>query len=391
MNESGITLSTVAVGKGADTQLLTSLAQKGKGRYYFTSEFTDLPEIFAKETLLASKQYINNRTFYPRQNQASAILAEIDAIAPLDGYVGTTAKQRADVVLESDKKEPILATWQYGLGRTVAWTSDMEGKWSGKWLQSPSGREIMQNMISWVMKKQSGKQVQTEAEIVGEKSRLTVTMEYDESIRSIKGTVVSSSNENYDVTLDMTAPGVYTAMMDTNEEGGYILNLQTTNENGETELINTGFSIDYPKEYDRRNWGKGTALLNRIAQTTNGRVLTTGSDVFVDEARAVTDTRNLTTLLLILAFVLFLLDVFFHRFYVVTQKIEAVWKQYFQTWKGKKEKKNILQKQKSQFQKKLEQAKQKQEKQYKKQTDIKMSQQQNTAVQLADAKKKRKR
>lgn len=391
MNESGITLSTVAVGKGADTQLLTSLAQKGKGRYYFTSEFTDLPEIFAKETLLASKQYINNRTFYPRQNQASAILAEIDAIAPLDGYVGTTAKQRADVVLESDKKEPILATWQYGLGRTVAWTSDMEGKWSGKWLQSPSGREIIQNMISWVMKKQSGKQVQTEAEIVGEKSRLTVTMEYDESIRSIKGTVVSSSNENYDVTLDMTAPGVYTAMMDTNEEGGYILNLQTTNENGETELINTGFSIDYPKEYDRRNWGKGTALLNRIAQTTNGRILTTGSDVFIDEARAVTDTRNLTTLLLILAFVLFLLDVFFHRFYVVTQKIEAVWKQYFQTWKGKKEKKNILQKQKSQFQKKLEQAKQKQEKQYKKQTDIKMSQQQNTAVQLADAKKKRKR
>lgn len=391
MHESGITLSTVAVGKEADTQLLNTLAQKGMGRYYFTSEFTDLPEIFAKETLLASQEYINNTTFYPKQKNASAILAGIDEIAPLYGYIGTTAKQRADVVLESDKKEPILATWQYGLGRTAAWTSDMEGKWSQKWLQSQSGREIMQNMLSWVMKKQSAKQVAAEAEIVGEKSRLTLTMEYDESIASIKGTAVSQNNQNYDVTLDMTAPGVYTAMMDTNEEGGYILNLQTTDKNGETELINTGFSIAYPKEYDRRSWGKGTALLNRIAQNTNGRVLTTGSEVFAGEAEAVTESRNLTGFLLVLAFILFLLDIFLHRFYAVTQKIEAVAKQYIGAWKSKKEKKDTLQNQKSQFQTKLEQAKQKQQK---KQLCKKTQQPQSTnhiAAQLAAAKKKRKR
>ena len=56
MRQRNITLSTVAVGGSADTQLLQRLAENGNGRYYFTDEFTDLPEIFAKETILAGKE-----------------------------------------------------------------------------------------------------------------------------------------------------------------------------------------------------------------------------------------------------------------------------------------------------------------------------------------------
>ena len=112
MRQRNITLSTVAAGGSADTQLLQRLAENGNGRYYFTDEFTDLPEIFAKETILAGKEFINNRTFYPEQRDASAILSGIDAVTELDGYISTTAKARADQVLISDKEEPILATWQ---------------------------------------------------------------------------------------------------------------------------------------------------------------------------------------------------------------------------------------------------------------------------------------
>ena len=52
----------------------------------------------------------------------------------------------------------------------------------------------------------------------------------------------------------------------------------TTTE-GKTDTINTGFSIAYPKEYDRRNWGKGDTLLNRIAEVTQGRILTDGTNI----------------------------------------------------------------------------------------------------------------
>lgn len=385
MNQSGITLSSVAVGTGADAALLKRLAEQGGGRYYFTNEFSDLPEIFAKETLLAGKEYINNRTFYPKQKNASAIMADIDSVAELYGYVGTTAKPRADVVLESDKQEPILATWQYGLGRTAVWTSDVSGQWSKDWLNSAQGRQILQNSISWVMKKQSSKDVTATAVIEGEKSLLTVEMAYDESVTEVKGTVVSNDNRTYDVVLNRTAPNRYAGSMDTVAEGGYILNLQITNEQGQTENVNTGFAIAYPKEYDRRSWGKGDILLNRIAEITGGRILTNGENVFTEKPQAVSDTKDLTTLFLILAFLFFFIDVFFRRFTVVTQKIEAVLNSMK---KEKKQMEQIQTVQNKKFKKEMKQAQNRQQKENKKQQEQHSN---DMAGQLAAAKKKRKR
>lgn len=50
MLREGITVSTVAVGSDADTRLLESIADRGDGRYYFTDEFSNIPEIFTRET-----------------------------------------------------------------------------------------------------------------------------------------------------------------------------------------------------------------------------------------------------------------------------------------------------------------------------------------------------
>ena len=154
--------------------------------------------------------------------------------------------------------------------------------------------------------------------------------------------------------------------MDTIAEGGYILNLQITNTKGETDSVNTGFAIAYPKEYDRRNWGKGDVLLNRIAEATGGRVLTSGEDVFTQKPQAVSESKSLTNLFLILALIVFLLDVFFRRFYIVTQKLESVLKGL------KKEKKQTVTQQKVQnnnFEKEMKQAQKRQQKKEKKQKE----------------------
>ena len=58
MEKEGITLSTVALGQGADTQLLDLLAKRGNGRYYYVDEFSDMPKIFAKETTIAAKHIL---------------------------------------------------------------------------------------------------------------------------------------------------------------------------------------------------------------------------------------------------------------------------------------------------------------------------------------------
>ena len=148
INRAGITLSTVAVGSSADISLLNALAIGGNGRFYMTDEFTDIPKIFAKETFLAGKTYLNNRTFTPNIKSWSEILKGIDAVPSLDGYVGTTAKNAAQVIFASDSDQPVFTVWQYGLGRTAAWTSDVKGAWTGNWLKWEQSPTFWKNILS---------------------------------------------------------------------------------------------------------------------------------------------------------------------------------------------------------------------------------------------------
>lgn len=324
MKQSGITLSTVAVGSGADTKLLEQLAKEGKGRYYFTNEFTDLPEIFAKETLLAGKDYIKNRTFYPTVEEDSPILDGISEVARLDGYIGTSAKARADVLLKSDIEEPILATWQFGLGRSAAWTSDMEGKWTAKWLSSREGSTIARNTLSWVMKKQADTAIETKAEREEGGCRLTISMPYDKKIDALEAVIFSAEGEKQQVALAMESPGVYSALLEEAEEGAYIVNLQMKQKDGTTQWKQTGFHLPFPKEYDIRFYDKGEDLLLKIAQTTGGQVLEKGEDVFLQEAEALHTGTDISDLLLILGGILFLMDIAFHKFTVVMLKLQTV-------------------------------------------------------------------
>ena len=118
-NKNGITLTTVAVGSGANQRLLRTLAQTGKGRAYAADEFDNLPKIFTKETYLVSGSYVQNRTFTPVIVHDS-ILTDFPGFPRMTGYLATAEKNLATVELMSDREDPILAWWQYGAGRVLA-------------------------------------------------------------------------------------------------------------------------------------------------------------------------------------------------------------------------------------------------------------------------------
>ncbi|WP_054696332.1 vWA domain-containing protein [Syntrophomonas palmitatica] len=79
MQKAGITLSTVAVGKDADTQLLSSLAEWGQGRYYYCDDIRRVPRIFTKESIKARRDYLVEEDFYPVVSEYSSLLQGIDA------------------------------------------------------------------------------------------------------------------------------------------------------------------------------------------------------------------------------------------------------------------------------------------------------------------------
>ena len=133
--EEGITVSVVSIGTGQDVPFLMNVAEIGNGRFYLTQRAADLPAIFTEETARAKRSHIVERTFYPAPVTPWLPVADVTAAPPLRGYVATTPKGAAQVVWEALEGDPLLAVWQYGLGRSVAWTSDATGRWAAGWVE----------------------------------------------------------------------------------------------------------------------------------------------------------------------------------------------------------------------------------------------------------------
>ncbi len=95
MAKDKITVSSVAIGKDADAQLMFDIAKWGRGRFYYTEDDTTIPRIFTLETQLASKASLVEQPFKAAVGSpAHEAIQDIDwkNAPPLGGYVATSAQ-----------------------------------------------------------------------------------------------------------------------------------------------------------------------------------------------------------------------------------------------------------------------------------------------------------
>lgn len=134
-SDAGVTVSTVALG-GADKALLSSIAEVGRGRYYETDDPANVPQIFTKETMQASKSAIKEDLYAAVQTGDHPSLAGFneDDLPFSLGYVMTEVKPTTQLLLAAETGDPLLAVGRYGLGSGLAYTSDLTERWGGEWL-----------------------------------------------------------------------------------------------------------------------------------------------------------------------------------------------------------------------------------------------------------------
>ncbi|HZR98615.1 MAG TPA: VWA domain-containing protein, partial [Chloroflexota bacterium] len=168
LREARVSLSTVGVGDDADGGLLEAMARAGRGRYHFVADPTAIPEIFAQETIMATRTLLVDAQFVPAATSAGPLLRGLTQVAPLDGYVAVTPKERAEVVLVGPDGDPVLAAWQYGSGRAVAWTPDVAGRWSSAWRSSPAAGALWGNVLSWLLPPPDGGELAVRVEADGD-------------------------------------------------------------------------------------------------------------------------------------------------------------------------------------------------------------------------------
>jgi len=307
LNEDGITLSTVAVGQGADTLLLKALAYGGMGRYYQTDEFSDIPSIFAKEAFLAGQKYLQNRHFYPELVSSMGLLKGIETLPPLDGYVASKIKSAARTVFRSDTGDPVLAVWNYGLGRTAAWTSDIQGIWTSQWSMWQDAPLFWGNLVSWLIQKNINTGYSVDTTIKDGRGVIRLVFENDiPQVDDIEGVLVSPDGTSSGIKLRVTEPGVYQGEIDKMDPGAYIVNLNVKGVNGESN-ISTGIVMPYSQEY--RILQDTNNFIEKLAKAGGGRVITDPGQVFSGSVQNTGGMKDLTNLFIILSLMLLLADI----------------------------------------------------------------------------------
>lgn len=312
MQQNDITLTTVAVGSGADQATLRTLAQQGGGRAYAANEFDNLPKIFTKETYLVSGSYVQNRTFTPVITEQSA-LTDFEGFPQLSGYLAATEKSLATVSLMSDREDPILAWWQYGAGRVVAFMADSRGAWTSEFLQWDQAAAFYGGMAAFTLPGEE-REGQLTTERQGDALRIVYTApEGAQTGLSTSVTALLPDGTQTQLALQESAPGVYEGEIAAAQLGAYALRVEQRDASGELQRVMEGGAVNgYSGEYDLRNQN-AESTLPYLSALTGGREITDSAEMLKSTRAVVRARRDLTQPLLWALMVLLLCDIALRR------------------------------------------------------------------------------
>ncbi|MCG8478973.1 MAG: VWA domain-containing protein [Spirochaetales bacterium] len=214
MRQSDITVSTVGIGTDADTELLDLIAREGAGRFYHTVTADEVPRIFALEANLVSRAVVVEETFFPVRRPHSVLLGLEDMVLPpLEAFALTFPRERSTQLIDAPEGQPLLAAWQYGLGRSVSFSSSVGGSWGPRWGDWTELPRLLGQTLGWLAPAQSGSRL--EAGIEGGEIVLTAELrdETGSFLNDAQPRVTLSLADGgvAEIPLEPSAPGRFSA------------------------------------------------------------------------------------------------------------------------------------------------------------------------------------
>lgn len=315
-----MTVSSVLIAGHAGPQTMIAIANQGRGRFYDVQSPSELPQIFIKEAAVILKSAIFEEPFQPQLAAPTELVRGIDRseYPRLLGYVATTPKPRAEVPLVSEKGDPLLAHWQYGLGRAVAFTSDAKSKWARDWVGWDKYRQFWSQVAKWSLRRLDNADFTTDVSVDSGEGQLTVeALDENGNFRNflnLRAVVVSPKGQRQTVQLEQTGPGHYEARFPTKEVGAYIVHLMDMQDGAIRGSQVLGASVNYSPEFNATE--PNLNLLHRLAQSGDGKMLDLSDprdSPFLHDRQKTFQPKDLWQWLLRFAIVLFPVDVGLRR------------------------------------------------------------------------------
>jgi Ca-activated chloride channel family protein len=271
-----ITVTTVAMGEDADQEELKRVAARSGGRFYFTTDMDNVPKIFTAETENITETNVIEQTVHAKPAKLVQALAEIDfSKAPaIKGYLASEARPTGEVLLmSSDRSEPLLARWRFGLGRVMVLTTDAQGSWSPEWPGWEGFSKLWPRLLTDTIRRSPPGQIRLAARADGDRAIVTVRVPAEKpSEESLPPslTIRSPSGQERPAPLTRRGLGTYRAEIELSRMGPYALRAERIGRSGAQELAFGSVSRSYAEEYLSAQGN--AALLSLVAERTGGQV-----------------------------------------------------------------------------------------------------------------------
>lgn len=283
MRLNGVTLSTVLVGADYDFGFLRDMAERGGGAFYQTSDPSSLPKIFLQDVKVRSgEKTMQEQKEFPVSVGPSGLKStKIDDYPVLLGFVETKAKSDASLELtirSQDRNFPLLASWNLGQGKVVAFSSDANGRWSRPWGVWSRFVPFWTDILDSVRSKNDESPIKfnLSQQIQGDDVKLDLTLYEDPKGAALNASIIGPDGKLQMLKFNELAKGSYQAQLAAGSVSGRYEFRATV---GKRTLTAVAFDVAEASFKEQRGQGFNATLLEQLANISAGKVNPVAQDL----------------------------------------------------------------------------------------------------------------
>jgi Ca-activated chloride channel family protein len=305
-----VTVTTIRIGSDTlNLDLLARISRATGGAFHHVEDVEALPQLMISDTQHLVDAAAARRDLPPHVAEPGGVLAgfDDDDFPPVSRWALTQPKPGADVRLyvdDGERRVPLLATWQYELGRVAVVPLDFQSGAAG-WPTWPGFAKLWSQLATWAAPRALATDRRLVARRIGAGTLIVLDTMADGAgpftVRVDGGDAVvlrPAGRRRFESVVPLLAPGVHPATL---ASGG---------REETTELVVPEHASD-SREF--RIEGPDVALLERLAALTGGRVGPEPADVLVARPGVRRRAMPLDPFLVPVALALVLADVALRR------------------------------------------------------------------------------
>src|SRR5579885_668579 len=306
-NARKVTISTIGLGQDVNRSYLEKIAQFAGGKSYFLNDPQGLEQIVLHDVQEhTGSTAVEKQQLPPEVVKQAEILDGVgmESAPPLKGYVRFTAKPSAETILRIDRKEPLLARWQYGLGRSAVFASDAKARWASDWVAWKGYDKFWTNIARDLLPRSEA----GEAVVQFDSANGDLVVDYrlgrdaQEPAKIPEIFVIGPDQFRKPIPIKKVAAGTFRGRLAIGSRQGLfrVRPLEDSRAFPEAGL--------YRPEAELDDYGSNAALLKQVAEFTGGRFQPDPRTVFEPGRRSIPATMQLWPGLLALAVALSLTE-----------------------------------------------------------------------------------